>query len=151
MSEDKTIQDQAQILAAVDDQLRQTIEIILETGIALNDFEGGPHDHIYQKLNSIVEGYKELDRLAENVTVTVPREVIEYVDEGRNPDLYTRQHADETLKKNQYMKGKLGTMKSFRDVLAEEIKAAYPELSGDVDNIVRKGTAKEVAVKPEWA
>lgn len=68
--------------------------------------------------------------------VTLPREVIQYVEDGRNPDIYTREFVELVIKQNQMMKGKRGAFAAFRDVLATRIVIAFPELQEDVARVV---------------
>lgn len=40
------------------------------------------------------------------------------------------------VKQNQFMKGKMEAYRDFRDVLAEQIKVSFPELSEKVEEVV---------------
>lgn len=66
----------------------------------------------------------------------VPRELVTYVDGGRNPDIYTREFVELVRRENQLMKGKMDAFASFRDVLAREVANANPELRDDVARVV---------------
>lgn len=68
----------------------------------------------------------------------VPPEIIEYVEEGRNPDIYTREFVELAQSRNQLLKGKADAFAAFRDALAREIQGAIPELSDDVSRLVQK-------------
>ena len=70
------------------------------------------------------------------VPTQVPPEIIDYVDEGRNPDIYTREFVELVQKGNQYMKGKSEAFASFRDILAEEIVKNMPDLKEDVTRVL---------------
>ena len=54
------------------------------------------------------------------------------MDNGRNPDIYTREFVEGARRSNQLMKGKMEAFGSFRDVLATEMARAMPELRDDV-------------------
>jgi hypothetical protein len=71
--------------------------------------------------------------------------VIQYVEDGRNPDIYTREFVEIVVKQNQFMNGKTTAFGKFRDVLAEQVEAAFPELTGEVAKIV-EGTGGVGAV-----
>ncbi len=75
--------------------------------------------------------FEKLDSLP-----SVPSELIQYVEAGRNPDIYTREFVELVRRSNQLMRGKMNAFGSFRDVLAEQIRLAMPELAEDVDRIV---------------
>lgn len=80
----------------------------------------------------------------------VPPELLQYVDNGRNPDIYTREFVELARKGNQLMKGKQEAFASFRDVLAGEMGKALPELREDVGRILDEtGGVKEEVLKEE--
>ncbi|PSR79752.1 mediator of RNA polymerase II transcription subunit 10 [Coniella lustricola] len=83
-----------------------------------------------------------------NTLSEIPRELVTYVDGGRNPDIYTREFVELVRRENQLMKGKMDAFASFRDVLAREIASANPELKEDVARVV-VGTGGEWPVKVE--
>jgi mediator of RNA polymerase II transcription subunit 10 len=58
------------------------------------------------------------------------------VDNGRNPDIYTRELVEAARKSNQLMKGKTEAFAGMRDALADAMRTAMPELSEDVDRAV---------------
>ncbi|KAI1498635.1 mediator complex, subunit Med10 [Biscogniauxia marginata] len=66
----------------------------------------------------------------------IPPELIQYVDNGRNPDIYTREFVELVRRGNQLMRGKQAAFASFRDVLAGEIEKAMPELAEDASRTV---------------
>lgn len=68
--------------------------------------------------------------------VAVPREVIQYIEDGRNPDIYTREFVEIVIKQNQFMKGKMEAYRDFRDVLAEQIRISFPELKDKVEEVI---------------
>ncbi|CAH0049076.1 unnamed protein product [Clonostachys solani] len=70
-----------------------------------------------------------------NQLPSVPPELLDYVENGRNPDIYTREFVEAVRRGNQLLKGKLHAFGSFRDVLAAEMAAAMPELRQDVDRV----------------
>ncbi|KAI1630748.1 mediator complex, subunit Med10 [Biscogniauxia mediterranea] len=67
----------------------------------------------------------------------IPPELIQYVDNGRNPDIYTREFVELVRRGNQLMRGKQNAFASFRDVLAGEMEKAMPELRDDIARTVR--------------
>lgn len=78
----------------------------------------------------------------------MPPEIIDYIDQGRNPDIYTRELVEAVQRSNQYLKGKSEAFAGFRDILAEEINKAIPECKGDVERILAgNSTVVEEAVR----
>ncbi|KAI1812700.1 transcription factor subunit Med10 of mediator complex-domain-containing protein [Poronia punctata] len=66
----------------------------------------------------------------------VPPELVQYVDNGRNPDIYTREFVELVRRGNQLMRGKQGAFAAFSRVLASEIENAMPELRDDAASVV---------------
>jgi hypothetical protein len=65
----------------------------------------------------------------------VPPELLEYVENGRNPDIYTREFVELVRRGNQLMRGKTRAFADFRDILAADMAAAMPELRRDVRTV----------------
>jgi len=59
-----------------------------------------------------------------------------YVEDGRNPDIYTREFVEIVAKQNQFLNGKMRAFGDFKDVLAEQINTTFPELRGDVEHVL---------------
>lgn len=68
---------------------------------------------------------------------SLPFELIQYVEGGRNPDIYTREFVELVRRQNQLVRGKMRAFAAFRDVLAREMAEALPELGEDVGRVVR--------------
>lgn len=76
--------------------------------------------------------------MAPKLRVNIPQDVIDYVQEGRNPDIYTREFVEVTMRNNQKLKGKTEAFAQFRDVLARELVGAVPEMKNDVERVVTR-------------
>lgn len=67
---------------------------------------------------------------------SVPPELIDYVENGRNPDIYTREFVELVRRGNQLMKGKNSAFADFRDVLAKNMCKANPEVREDIVRVL---------------
>ncbi|TGO42467.1 hypothetical protein BHYA_0008g00580 [Botrytis hyacinthi] len=87
-------------------------------------------------------GKPQFDRVAGKATdlAYVPQDVIHYIDNGRNPDIYTREFVEAARKNNQLMRGKMQAFGDFRDVLAGEMEKVFPELEDDIRMVVEYTT-----------
>ena len=77
-----------------------------------------------------------------------------YVEGGRNPDIYTREFVEIVAKQNQIMNGRMRAFGDFRDILAEQINTAFPELRDDVNKVMRAtgaGRAEKTPSAPKSA
>ena len=88
--------------------------------------------------------------------IRIPPELIQYVDAGRNPDIYTREFVELARRGNQLMKGKQAAFSSFRDCLATEMTRGLPELTKDVERVVNEtrrtwkgGEESQITIKSE--
>jgi mediator of RNA polymerase II transcription subunit 10 len=73
---------------------------------------------------------------APNLPIFIPPEVIDYVQEARNPDIYTREFVEVTMRNNQKLKGKTEAFAQFREILAKDLVGAVPEMRDDVKRLV---------------
>lgn len=58
---------------------------------------------------------------------SVPQDILEYIEAGRNPNVYTRQFSESVARENQLVNGKMSGYATFADVLGREIVGAYGE------------------------
>jgi hypothetical protein len=54
---------------------------------------------------------------------SVPPELVDYVDEGRNPDIYTREIVELVQRGNAVVGGKMEAFKGFSEIFARKLKA----------------------------
>jgi mediator of RNA polymerase II transcription subunit 10 len=93
-------------------------------------------------VRSLLSQLQNLIASAPHLNISVPAEVIDYVQEGRNPDIYTREFVELVMKLNQMHKGKTEAFSMFRDVLAREFVGAVPEMEGPVRRVVESSGGK---------
>ncbi|KAI9275567.1 transcription factor subunit Med10 of mediator complex-domain-containing protein [Phascolomyces articulosus] len=85
--------------------------------------------------NSILEHYQTIDELKENIDTHIPEEVINYVEQGRNPDIFTQGFVERAASENQFTNGKIKAVDEFRNILSNEFKKHYPDLYDTEDNL----------------
>ncbi|CAN6622055.1 mediator of RNA polymerase II transcription subunit 10 [Trichomonascus vanleenenianus] len=121
-------------------QLRQIIETEIELGIMIHDFQGTPEskEGLLSRVRTLVEEMEALNVSTSELPHQVPLDVVEYIENGRNPDVYTREFVELLAKQNQYVKGKQDAMKEYRNAVANEIKTAYPDLETVVNQVVER-------------
>ncbi|MBA0806258.1 hypothetical protein Gohar_005717, partial [Gossypium harknessii] len=69
-------------------------------------------------------------KLSEKCNIQVPMEVLKWVgliDDGKNPDEFTRDVLNGCIAKNQVTKGKTDAFKGLRKHLLEELEQAFPD------------------------
>ena len=78
----------------------------------------------------------ELSKTAQRLHTTIPLEIIQFVENGRNPDVFTREFVEVIMRINQAQKGQSDALAQFRDILAEQIVVGIPEMREDVKKTV---------------
>ncbi|KAF8864130.1 putative mediator of RNA polymerase II transcription subunit 10 [Acephala macrosclerotiorum] len=144
--------------AAVEGQLKDVIQDLFQIMVQVNSYDLVPSHSsnlvLQNSIKSLHSSLQKVHRTANHPTANLPHippELIQYVDNGRNPDIYTREFVELGRKGNQLMKGKKEAFGSFRDVLAGEMCNVFPELRGDVERVVEStgGDVENLPAKKE--
>lgn len=125
------------------DQLKQIIETQIELGILIHDFEATVEgkEGLLERVNELTKQFEQLNHTGYNLKDNkVPLDIVEYIENGRNPDVYTREFVELLAKQNQYVNGKMKGMNEFRDILSEQLKEAYPDLENAINDINNRTT-----------
>ncbi|KAN0114892.1 Transcription factor subunit Med10 of Mediator complex domain containing protein [Hyaloscypha variabilis] len=139
----------------VEKQLKDVIQDLYQLMIQVNSYDlaGRPsRDVLENSVKQLDLTLQKIHTTANNPTTqlpSIPPELIQYVDTGRNPDIYTREFVELARRGNQLMRGKLEAFGSFRDVLAEVMVAGLPELKKDIVDVVVKTGGREEVVEKE--
>lgn len=91
------------------------------------------------EVRRLVDNLQLFSSSATQLTSSVPNEILEYVENGRNPDIYTREFVELVQRFNQTLKGKQEGFREFSEILAEEIRGGVPALSEDVGRVMENG------------
>lgn len=117
------------------------IESFIELGVLIHDNQGTLQSNqaTINKLNQLINQLNETNNLNETLKdYPIPIDVISYIEDGRNPDIYTREFIEVNAKNNARLKGKMNGFKQLRNVFGEKLKLEFPELSNSVDNIIER-------------
>ncbi|KAK4459127.1 putative mediator of RNA polymerase II transcription subunit 10 [Cladorrhinum samala] len=85
---------------------------------------------------SLLSVYSTASSLPPQSNPSIPLPLMEYVENGRNPDIYTREFVELVRRLNQLQRGKSHAFRDFRDVLADVMVAGMPELREDVERVM---------------
>jgi mediator of RNA polymerase II transcription subunit 10 len=73
-----------------------------------------------------------------NQEVKIPPEVFDYIDQGKNPQLYTKDCMEKALTENESVRGKIDGYRTFKSLLTAELgkvfsneMAKYKSIRGD--------------------
>ncbi|BET01499.1 unnamed protein product [Nesidiocoris tenuis] len=117
----------ASSLENLETQLEMFIENVRQIKIIVSDFQPQGQNVLNQKIQALVTGLQEVDKLRSQVQdFSVPLEVFDYIDNGRNPSLYTKDCLDKALMKNEQVKGKIDAYRRFKSHLIVELNSVFP-------------------------
>ena len=109
--------------------LEELIENIRQTCIMVSDFQPQGQNNLNQKMHSIVNSLQEVDRSKGAFQdVSVPVSVLRYIDQGTNPQLYSKDLMQKALAKNEEVRGKIEVYKKFYNTFSEEMSKTFPEV-----------------------
>ncbi|XP_012285021.1 mediator of RNA polymerase II transcription subunit 10 [Orussus abietinus] len=117
----------ASALENLETQLELFIENVRQIRIIVSDFQPQGQNVLNQKIQGLVSGLQEIDKLKSQVQdVHVPLEVFDYIDQGRNPQLYTKDCIEKALTKNEQVKGKIDGYRKFKANMLVELNRVFP-------------------------
>ncbi|KZF22157.1 hypothetical protein L228DRAFT_239163 [Xylona heveae TC161] len=130
----------------VEDQLKRVIHALFQIQLSVHGYQAPETaSSLKSQIQHLVSTLTDLTSTAPELAVSIPPEIIAYVEDGRNPDIYTREFVELVQKGNQYLKGRAEAFGSFRDILAAEMSSALPELRQDVERVVLATSGAETA------
>ncbi|KAL8649898.1 MAG: hypothetical protein Q9210_004133 [Variospora velana] len=125
-----------QVDSSSSNQIKDVIQDLFQIQSAAHGYAGPQtQQELVRLITRLVGSLSTLSNDASTLQTQIPPEIIDYVDEGRNPDIYTREFVELVQKGNQYLKGKSEAFTGFRDALAHEITKAWPDMKKDVENV----------------
>ncbi|KAF2139624.1 uncharacterized protein K452DRAFT_328053 [Aplosporella prunicola CBS 121167] len=130
--------DNAASLNQIDEQLKIVVQNLFNLVVDVHDHQGSATEEAMKaEATSLLANLLALSRRARALSLSIPPEIITYVENGRNPDIYTREFAELVQKNNQKLKAKAEAFAQFRDILAGKIGVAFPDMRDDVARVVR--------------
>ncbi|KXL49799.1 hypothetical protein M433DRAFT_96051 [Acidomyces richmondensis BFW] len=125
-------------LEECDTELRKIISNLFILIAQAHDYQGpGTQKAISDEIKELLHNLVQLSRAARRLPTHIPIEIIKYVEQSRNPDIYTREFVELVMRYNQQLKGQSEGFAAFRDILAKEMSSAMPEIKRDVLQIVQ--------------
>ncbi|KAG2269314.1 hypothetical protein Bca52824_063869 [Brassica carinata] len=77
--------------------------------------------------NSLVSELNSISKLSEKCNIQIPTEVLSLIDDGKNPDEFTRDVLNSCISRNQVTKGKTDAFKELRKHILEELEETVPD------------------------
>ncbi|GMM48616.1 mediator complex subunit [Pichia kluyveri] len=129
-------------MSTTTEQIHNLIETLLHLGVQVHDFQGTPDAKrgLSNNINKTLNQLATLANSTENADVLIPADLLHYVQDGRNPDVYTREFVEVVRKVNQHLHGRGLAFQNFQSILAASLIQEFPELTQTVADIRRQTT-----------
>ena len=154
MSPKEDLEGIQQELGTVEQQLAAVIESFIELGVSVYDFPGtseatqGMVTNLKRNVDRLANLNKQSnDPDSQLQNVNVPLEGVQYIEDGRNPDIYTREFVEAIRRSNQYQRAKMHGLRQLRDSLADKIVEEFPDLEPSVHNIAQRAGLSDDTVQ----
>lgn len=140
MATEKGYNDPNCSLGKLQDEISGIIETFVHLGVQVHDFQGteeaklGLANHINRSIIKL----RDISNHNDLASIYIPGDLLNYIQDGRNPDIYTREFVEVVRKVNQFLNGKAQAFLHFRDALASAIKQEFPELAPELEMIKKK-------------
>ncbi|KAK6205254.1 mediator of RNA polymerase II transcription subunit 10 [Scheffersomyces amazonensis] len=127
-------------LIATADQVSALIESFIELGVLVHDNQGTQQSHsaLTRKTNQVISQLSGLTSSPYTQQYPIPIDVFSYIEDGRNPDIYTREFIEVTAKSNARLKGKMKGFSKLRDILGDKLVNELPRLAESIEDIKRR-------------
>ncbi|KAF9085965.1 Mediator of RNA polymerase II transcription subunit 10 [Mortierella sp. GBA35] len=138
---------------ALEKKLEELIQNLLELSITVYDFQSESNSLVHQKISDIIQQLKAIEEYKDTLDMVVPWEVLSYIEDGKNPDLFSKTFVEAVAGENQFTNGKITAMKaslsdatlfllvSFEAALAQNLGDAFPEDMIDYNEILKEVSA----------
>ncbi|XP_044969834.1 mediator of RNA polymerase II transcription subunit 10b-like [Hordeum vulgare subsp. vulgare] len=116
-----------QNMAQVTGLIQKTLGLLHQLNLNVSSFSSASQLPLLQRLNALVAELDTMQKLADGCNIQVPMEVVNLIDDGKNPDEFTKDVLNSCIAKNQITKGRTDAFKSLRKHLLEELEEAFPD------------------------
>ena len=96
-------------------------------------------------LLEIVDNYKAIEDITtekvkqkSDKDIQIPLEVLNYIDRGQNPELYTRDLVIRAVNRNEHVNGQVETLSRFHSALSRKLARYFPEEMHDYQKLRAK-------------
>jgi len=79
------------------------------------------------RANEVIQHLATIDDMAQNIRTMIPFQVLQDVDNARNPMQLTKERLERAATENQFMNGKIAAIDSYRRLLNEALAKNFPD------------------------
>ncbi|EFJ12213.1 hypothetical protein SELMODRAFT_235078 [Selaginella moellendorffii] len=109
-------------LAGMEESLHSALATLHQLHCSVSSFTLPSQLLVLERLNELVKDLNLMQSSSNQCNLEIPVEVIRFIDEGKNPDEFTKDLLNHCIQRNQATKGK-----ALRKHILEEVEEAFPE------------------------
>ncbi|EXJ81239.1 hypothetical protein A1O3_07529 [Capronia epimyces CBS 606.96] len=130
--------------SSVHNTIKDIIQDLTEIQIQTHGYVPETQDLLVDKMTDLAESLSRLQNLTSATAspnnyiqhVQIAPEIVDYVDDGRNPDIFTRDFVENVQRGNAVINGKQQAFKDFSEIYAKALKEGIPGVSRQVDRVL---------------
>ncbi|KIW15990.1 hypothetical protein PV08_06041 [Exophiala spinifera] len=134
------VKDPSNVHSTIKDIIQHLYEIQMQT----HGYVPETQDLLVDKMTDLAESLAQLQTLTSPResphnpihTVQIAPEIVDYVDDGRNPDIFTRDFVENVQRGNAVINGKQQAFREFSEIYAKALKEGIPGISRQVDAVM---------------
>ncbi|OAL53014.1 RNA polymeras-like protein II mediator complex subunit 10 [Pyrenochaeta sp. DS3sAY3a] len=136
-----SLQDKA--VAVVEAQLKDIVQNLYNLIVQSFDHHGTKtQEAMKREIQSLIQNLVKLSQSAPDVQIAIPPEVTTYVENSRNPDIFTREFVETVQRMNQMLNGRVDAYRMLQEQLAWQLSSVIPEMKGDITRVVESTGGK---------
>ena len=114
----------------------------------VHQFRPEQQDGVNRQVESVAKSLSTLDEVVTKPSnplhnLRVAPEIIEYVDDARNPDIFSREFVELVQRGNSVLNGKQQAFRSFSQIYAKKLKESFEGLDDEVDLVMSNAGMEE--------
>ncbi|KAF9434782.1 Mediator of RNA polymerase II transcription subunit 10 [Entomortierella beljakovae] len=117
-------------------KLQEMIQCLLELSITVYDFQAESNSLVHQKIQDLIAQLTDIEGFKDKLDMMVPWEVLGYIEDGKNPDLFSKSFVEAVAGENQFTNGKITALKSFESALSQNLGSFFPDEMKDYNQIL---------------
>ncbi|CAO1616660.1 unnamed protein product [Jaminaea pallidilutea] len=123
--------------ARVEDCTRNVIDSLYQLAVCAADVQAGREDIILARVNETIANLSSLSASSadQDLLPLIPEEVLEAIDEGRNPDAWSKNRMARLVSDNQQLAGQRWAIEEYRQKLSSSVLKEFPELAGPLEEM----------------
>lgn len=132
----------------VDESIKDVIQNLFVMQQHVASFRPEIQEGLNRKVEDLAVSLQKLDDLVAQSSnpvhsIKIAPDIIDYVDDGRNPDIYTRDFVELVQRGNAVLNGKQRAFRNFSKIYAKALKDNFEGMDEEVDSIMENAGMEE--------